>query len=86
MQTVTIIKHAGHPIEIPINNLDNTLRILGDQVKKVDYGVTKVASSTDVKIPDMTWNKKKLLKHARENSVEVQDNDTKSMILKAINA
>lgn len=49
MQTVTIIKHAGHPIVIPISNLDNTLRILGDAVKKVDYGVEKVTSPPKAK-------------------------------------
>jgi len=42
MQTVTIIKQDNTRIEIPISNLDSTLRILGEAVKKVDYGVAKV--------------------------------------------
>ncbi len=42
MQDVTITKTDGNQIVIPISNLDNTLRVLGDKVKKVDYGVEKV--------------------------------------------
>lgn len=86
MQNVTIHFHNKPSQVIPVTNLQRTIDLMQNEIKKVDYGkapkppVTAVSESK----PDMTWKKKKLLKYARSKNIEVQDNDTKSMILTAI--
>lgn len=85
MQRVTITWKDKTTTVIPIANLENTTRLLEGKIESIDYGTAPVATTAvSTSKPDLTWKKKKLLKYARSKDVEVQDNDTKAMILKAI--
>jgi len=86
MQKVTIHWKNGKSTEVPVANLENTTRLLEGDIKHIDYGKASLPPATNITVskPDMTWKKPKLLKYAKSKGVEVQDNDTKSMILKAI--
>ena len=84
MQKVEVFWKGGGSTIMPVANLENTTRLLEDKSERIDYGTATQPTSVSVKVPDLTWKKAKLLKYAKSKDVEVQDNDTKSMILKAI--
>jgi len=86
MKKVKILWKNGTSTDIPIANLENTTRLLEGSIESIDYGTAPTPPATAVSNsrPDLTWKKKKLLKYARSKKVEVQDNDTKAMIIKAI--
>ena len=84
MQNVTIHYKGGRISVIPLANLENTTRLLEGSIERIDYGTAPEPAKVSTKEPDMTWKKPKLLRYAKSKDIEVQDNDTKSMILKAI--
>jgi len=84
MQKVTVYWKNGTSTEMPVANLENTTRLLEGKIDRIDYGTAPTPIAVSTKQPDMTWKKPRLLKYARAKDIEVQDNDTKSMILKAI--
>ena len=84
MQNVTI-HYKNKPSQvIPVANLQRTINLMQNEIKKIDYGNAPVPATISESKPDKAWKKKKLLKYARAKEVKVQDNDTKKMIIKAI--
>jgi len=84
MDTVKIHYKNGTISEIPLSNLERTIDLLQDAIKKIDYGDIPQPTVSAPAQPDMTWTKKKLLKFAKDHAIAVSETDTKAVILKAL--